>query len=244
MRPAPQIVLLLCIATGPLHAQTALSPQELHDRLVVLIHKNATRPIPAGDTLVTWSPIPNLYSTVRRTPDSVVSSLVRADAMVGTAETAWRSGSPVYASVLWTQGDSTLLGVTYRQIPGALAVTGSRVDTLALPHVPWAIADYGMEDQLLPLFVRLSHTTTVAVYRPFPAKWDTLAVASERHGSAILITVRDITGDSEEWRWVVGPSGALLRIIRSKYPDFERRPLPESQLVPAYREYGPLAGQF
>jgi len=221
-----------------------MSPQEIHDRLVALIRKNATRPIPEGDTLVTWSPKPNLYTTVHRTTDSVASSLVRADAMVGTARAEWRSSRQTGVSVVWTQGDSTLLALDFRLNGGALELSGSRTATIALPTIQWAIADYGLEDQLLPLFESLAQATDVAIYRPYPAKWDTLTVVAQKLSGATLITIVQRSGDQEEWRWVLGPSGALLRIIRSRFPDFERTPLAESALMPAFRQYGQLAGSF
>ena len=244
MRLARAALILACATAGPLGAQTSMSPQEIHDRLVALIRNNATRPIPQGDTLVTWSPQPNLYTTVHRTPDSVVSSLVRADAMVGTAQAAWHSSRQTGASVMWSQRDSTLLFLDFKVNGSAIEVSGSRTAELALPAIPWAIADYGMEDQLLPLLVSLAEATTVAIYRPFPGKWDTLTVVAQRRSEATLITITTRSGDGEEWRWVVGPNGAVLRIIRSNFPDFERTPLPESALMPAFRQYGSLTGSF
>jgi hypothetical protein len=210
-----------------------LPPQEVHDRIVAILSRNARRPIPPGDTLVTWSPIPNLYTTVARSAGAVASSLVRVDSMVGTAYSQWAGGRQSHVSIHWTQGDSTLIRLEISVDSAHLTLTGSRSILLDVPTLPWAIADYGMEDQVLPLYEGLPASSTVALYRPYPAKWDTLSVKIKRlaEGTVIRVTHRD----GEEFQWIVSPNGVLIRLTRSKYPNFERRPLEQTERMQDYR---------
>ncbi len=225
---------LLWFAT-PLAAQTSLSPAELHDAIVEVIRTNATRPVVSGDTFVAWSPRPVLYSTVRRTGSRVESSLIRNDAMVGTAETDWAEGRPRKVHVKWTQRDSVLLERTFTVAAETIQSDAPEFGRRDVPAIPWAIADYGMEDQLLPLIAAVptdDRPHPILVYRPFPARWDSIAVTSVRHRGWLRITLSG--ADKEQFFWVIGHAGALIRITRSVHTDDERVPL---LLSPGWGEY-------
>jgi hypothetical protein len=215
------------LSAGTAKAQSAQdSAQQVHDGITAIIQQHATRPIAVGDTFVGWWPRPVLYSTVRRSPNQVASSLVRADGLVGTAEAQWLGGRQTVTQVLWTQGDSTLLRWEGRIDRGALRFQGGRDTVLALPTLPWVIADYGMEDQMLPLIEQLvarPGRRRVVAYRPFAQKWDTMVVTVTRKKHAILATIENGPGDTDHW--VITLDGALVRVTRDKYPGLERRPL-------------------
>jgi hypothetical protein len=234
-----RILLVLLGATlsaARLGAQAAsLSPQEVHDRIVSVMRRNATRSVAAGDTFVTWSPRPVLCSTVHRTRDRVESSLIRADGMVGSADATWQRGRQSAVRIRWTQGVAEDLALTAQVAGGQLRLAGVRDTAMAIPSLPWAIADYGMEDQLLPLIDQLAdgkEPQTIAVYRPYPNHWDTLAVTVEARRGARVATLVD--GDGERWTWVISEAGALVQMLRSKYPDVERRPLETTAPIADY----------
>jgi hypothetical protein len=241
MRLLTALLSVTCLGS-PLLAQ-GMTPQERHDRIVAVLKKNVSRPLPAGDTLVTWSPIPNVYTTVSRHPGGIESSFIRADAMVGTAAAAWDGNRQSTVHVLWTQGDSTVFELRLTRENANLRLTGSRTGSIPLPSLPWVIADYGMEDQSLPLFESLDSTTTIVAYRPYLGTWDTMVVQPARNQTgAKLVTIRD--DDGETWRWVISPNGKLVRIIRSRFPNVERRPLDLTSAMAAYEQYGSIAGSF
>lgn len=219
------LAVLTLSSVGVLRGQT-LSPEEMHDRLVAVLHDNAHRAVVAGDTFVTWSPRPVLYTTARLCPESVSSSLVRADAMVGTAEVVWRDSVPVEGQIQWTRPDSLLLDLTFEAGNALVIRRNGVVDTLPLPEGFWAVADYGMEDQLLPIIMNFSRdgeSHLLHVYRPYPMKWDRLSVKVESVSGGLRAEIVDT--DGETWWWVMSNDGSLVAIRRSEHSDYERSPL-------------------
>jgi hypothetical protein len=227
-----RILLVLLVLLGAcdavrLSAQAAaMGPQEVHDRIVAVIRRSATRSVAAGDTFVTWSPRPVLYSTVRRIQDRVESSLIRADGMVGSADATWQQGVQTSVQIRWTKGAEEPLTLRARIEGGQILLSGSRDTAMVIPSLPWAIADYGMEDQLLPLIDMVANRKepqAVLVYRPYPNRWDSLTVAVEAIPGGRRATL--VESEGERWTWVISDSGALVQILRSRHPDVERRPL-------------------
>ena len=233
-RPLLRVSAILAL-TWPLRAEaqrSQLSPQELHDRIVAVLMRNTPRPVPAGDTFVTWSPSPNLYTTVSRSPNEVSSSLIRVDTLVGTEDSRWQGTVQTAAEVRWTKADSSVLVLHVSTDGVNIHFTGAANKTMPYPGLPWVVADYGMDDQMLPLYESLHETTRVAIYRPFPAKWDTVSVSVMRTSTALLVS--EVDPDGEVFHWIVSPAGQLVRITRSKYPDFERRPLEQTSAMAVY----------
>ena len=228
-----RILLVLIVLLGApcgavrLGAQTAtMHPQEVHDRIVAFISSSAIRSVAAGDTFVTWSPDPVLISTVRRGQDRVESGLIRADGMVGSADASWHRGVQTSVRVRWTHGAEEPLTLHARLEGGRILLRGSRDTALVVPSLPWAIADYGMEDQLLPLIDVLADRAeprTVLVYRPYPNRWDSLTVAVEAIPGGRRATL--VESEGTRWTWVISDGGALVQILRSEHPGIERRPL-------------------
>ncbi|PYO41564.1 MAG: hypothetical protein DMD33_12700 [Gemmatimonadetes bacterium] len=208
--------------------------QYVHDRVVEYIKQSANRPIAVGDTFVGWWPNPVLYNTVRRTADTVESSLVRLDTTVGTAVAVWKNGRQVQVNVTWTHGDSTSLRLQVTASDGVVTFRGTVDTSFSVPSIPWAIADYGMDDQLVPLILGLSSGVSrqVTVFRPFPRKWGVMTVSVRRTNDAIFADLVNGPGDTDHW--IITLDGALVRVTRDKYPNLERRPLEQTSRMADY----------
>lgn len=232
------LVLSLCLLV-PASVQgqdSPPTPEEFRARLVTVFQSFMHRPLPEGDTLVTWSPTPRLLSTVHSSADRVYSSLVRPDGLNGTADVQWSNASPVSGRIIWTEPDSTQVDMSFQASGGTIVLTGTVDSVLVEPTEPWAVADYGMEDQLVPLISGLPDgESVVAVFRPFGVKWDLLSLTIERGPAGTDVWRRDWGTESPTFLWQISPAGALIRITRDDFPESERRPLEGSKLYDAYR---------
>ncbi len=212
-----------------------LSPELIHARGVGILRCGMCRPIPAGDTLVTWSPKPDHYTTVSRTDSTVASSLVSTDGVIGTAEAVWQGSRQREVRIRWTRSSATLMELDVRFEAGVIHLAGARDTAFQAPSLPWAVADYGMEDQLLPLIRAASADTRrlrLAIYRPYQSKWDTITIVCRRKQGATLVT--ETAPDGEHFFWTVTADGALVRITRDRNRGFERRPLELSERMADY----------
>ncbi len=221
-------------------AAQAPPPERIHDVLSSFIRGAARRPLPSGDTLVSWYKQPILMHLVERTPEHVSEAMIRGEAYLGTASITYQAGQPVSGAVLWTSGDSVAAQVRFTTTSSTLTLEGTTSAQFAGLTAPWGVADYGMEDLLLPTLSAASGTPqpwTVLVYRPFAAKWDTLTVTSEPVSDASLITLT--SGDGKRDWWLVSAEGALIRMLREGQ-EFERRPLELTPLWAAYQRLLPL----
>ena len=220
------------------------TPEVLHARgVAILTAAFAPDGIPSGDIFVTWTPKPELYATVTRTDSTVVSSLVSTDGVVGTAEAVWQKGRQREVHVRWTKRADTLMELRARVQAGVVHFAGVRDTALQVPALPWAIADYGMEDQLLPLIEAAAadtHTVRLAIYRPYQAKWDTIDVACRRSQGVTLAT--ETTPDGEHFFWTITADGALVRLTRDRNPGFERRPLELTRRAADYARLSKIWG--
>lgn len=175
---------LALVAFAPVQARgqaNTSSPQELHNLIVARVFAVAPRPLPSGDTLVSWYQQPVLFHIVQRAPERVSEAMLRSDGLVGTAEVAFQDGHPTSATVLWTQEDSVATDVQLRVRGDSLLVTGTTKARWLLPSGAWAIADYGMEDLIVPVLRGLPPPPApqqIIAYRPFAARWDTLTVTN------------------------------------------------------------------
>jgi hypothetical protein len=221
-------------------ASSARAPSEtgtsaLRAQVLQAFASASHRTLPQGDTLITWNGPGTviLFTTVDRSPDGVYSSLVRNDGLNGTARSSWAEASLRTTEVVWTRPDSVVLELTLEVRGAEVIVTGTRDTVLVAPTEPWAAADYGMEDQLLPLISRLPvGETNISVLRPFQLRWDRLSVTITRGVSLTSVTTRG--SPAPESRWDLGRSGALLRISSEDSPQVERRPLEGSALHAEY----------
>lgn len=233
---AALVVLAACHSAPPAAvapAQEELSPEVIHARAIAILSYGLARPIPAGDTFVTWTPKPAWYTTVSRTDSTVASSLVSLDGIVRTAEAVWQEGLQREVSIRWTQNTHTLMELNGRFEAGVIHISGVRDTALQAPSLPWAVADYGMEDQLLPLIQAAgAGTRRLAIYRPSPSKWDTITIACTRTRGATLAT--ETEPDGEHLFWTITADGALVTLTRDRDRDFERRPLDLTARVADY----------
>ncbi len=226
IRIVPTLLALLAVpAPGTLAAQTGrMSPREVHDRIQMIIQQLVHRDIPGGDTMVTWNPTPILYTTVTRTPHTVASSLIRNDGVVGTAAARWSAGRQREITVRWTKPDSTLFSASITAARTQLILQGTLDRVIPLPSIPWAVADYGMEDQLIPILNEIpGNRDQVAVFRPFVGRWDTLTISVRRTPRMIAADLTDPAG--EVFHWFLTTDGVLIRMTSDKFPELERRPL-------------------
>jgi hypothetical protein len=173
-----------------------------------------------GDTFVTFAKQgPILYFTVAGTLDSVASSMVRNDGLVGWATSRWSQGRVTTFSARWARPEKVELEISGQVAADTIRLRGAKTDRLAVPNLPWAVADYGMDDQLVPLFMTLPYGTTqaIAVWRPFRQQWDTMSVQTRVHDGVLLISEDAVT-------WAISPNGRLiLKLDRAQTS--RRRPL-------------------
>lgn len=237
------LVIGLCgaISAKNLSAQTPAQLRDVHDRATVLIREMASRPLTVGDTLLTWNPDPGgLIHTVAVDSGGARSSLLRGDGMIGIADVRWSGARPLRFTVEWTTRDS----ITGRSIPhreaigvaeqGSLRVKGTKSDSLPLPPGPWAVADFGMNEQLVPLIRTLTTSSTpqlISVFRPWHGGWDSVTVVIR--DTADVRTVELLGTDKAHEVMVLTAHGDLLWMIRYDQPA-ERRPLEGSS---RYNEY-------
>lgn len=232
------VFLSIPLAIAPVigEAQSStMTTQEFHDRVVAVIARRAPVNMPAGDTSMTWDRTPILYHIVQTTPHGVKSGLLRNDSLVGLAEATWGAKGVSTFQVTWTAADSVVVALKATTSGTHVYLSGSRTDTLEAPSLPWAIADYGMDEHLTPVLTRLpaaSNVQQLVVYRPFGGRWDTLdvVVSSGAEGSTrvLQITPKDTI------RWVIAKEGVLLQLMKGPTP-VERRPLEETYWYAAYR---------
>jgi hypothetical protein len=262
------VVLAACHPTPPpaavAPAQEQLDPEVIHARGTAILACYGCRPIPAGDTFVTWTPKPDYYTTVSRTDSTVASSLVSTYGVIGTAEAVWQGGLQREVNIRWTRSSATLMEVSVRFEAGVIHLAGMRDTALQTPSppwaaaghglerqllplagvldaavrapsLPWAVADYGMEDQLLPLI----ETACVGTGRRRLAIYR----PSLSKWDTITIVCRRTQGatlatvtepDGEHVLWTITPDGALVRLTRDRHPNVERRPLEMSRRMADY----------
>ena len=226
------LVAILCLSE-PVAAQVTIDPQQFHDRAVAFIARMAGRPLTPGDTFFTWNPDPGgMIHTVQVSASAVSSSLLRGgDGMIGTARVDWTNGIVQTFEIRWTRPDPGGKG-----LDSAIFVAGERTGehlqlrtgggrAVPIPGGRWAVADYGMEEQLIPLIralPRQAARTTVSVFRPYHLKWDTVFV-SIRDTLGLRLAEITRTENAHELM-VIDAEGALLWIFRFDQPG-ERRPL-------------------
>jgi hypothetical protein len=203
---------------------------EFHDRVVAVLRQFATRPLPPGDTLVLFNPEPVLFYTAGYGSDVTRSAMLRGDGLIGTQETRWANGLVSSFSTLWTRGDSTVRRVRGTVDGRRLRLTSARDMVLALPSLPWGVADYSLEEQLAPIFLALRPQPTpqrVAVFRPFLSKWDTVSVEVRAVAGGKARLVRTANGKMRE-TLLFDERGRLLLARRLDIVG-ERRPLVGSE---------------
>ena len=223
---------------GTLNAQ-GLSERQVHDKLVEIIAQESGGRLPPGDTSVSWRPdSPILYHTVHRTVAAIRTGMARNDGMVGVAETRWMLGSLVSFAVRWTHGDTTQVDLTGKLTSKGIHVTGPKHDTtLALPSMRWAVADYAMEDHLLPVLagLRSGDSVRIAVLRPYQLKWDTVTAVATPEGAVMRIFLNQ--GPPAPLQILLAPDSTILSVSRGT--EYERHPLETTARFQQYQALVP-----
>jgi hypothetical protein len=227
--------LTLCFAlVSPASAQGVLTPQEVHDRVTAIILRRATVPLPAGDTTVSWNGGPILYHISVRTADGISSAMLRNDSLLGSATVRWAEGTPVAFDVTWRAAEAVAVEVHGRRNDSLFTIAGTSSATFRIPTLPWAVADYGMEEQLVPLLRQLPADNTVhavAIFRPFGGRWDTLTVKLTQ-GLEEAYYLETIS-KADTVVSVFTNAGVLVQVVK-KHTNQERRPLERSRLYSDY----------
>jgi len=228
-RPSVRAVAVL-FAVALVHPQRAaaqLTAADIHARVTEFLATRSPRPLPAGDTLVSWNADhPVLFHTGSRDANGATAGMLRADRMFGWADVRWRGGRPRGFVVQWITPGST--AVDTLNVWGTVEGTGMRIsrshkpDTvLTTPNGSWAVADYGMEELLVPAFEAANESPSdLAVLRPYALKWDTLRVSAGPNANGWRV-VRWTLRDSSAWSAVLQGSH-LLWVRRSDHPDNEK----------------------
>lgn len=218
-------------------AQSAAQIQSVHDQATTMIRKLSSRTLTPGDTFLTWNPEPGgLTHTVATDAQSTSSSLLRGDGMIGTARMQWANQRPHRFDVEWTTRDSTTgqakrsFAASGTLVGDSLRITGSQPSRrVRVPKGLWAVADFGMEECLIPLLRTLGPTLivrSIAVFRPWHLSWDTVTVRIQDTASLRIAQVRG--ADKSNELIVLDAHGDLLSVIRLDLPG-ERRPLEGSR---------------
>jgi hypothetical protein len=223
---------------GAAHAQAAqLDParrDEFHQHVAELLGAQS-RIRSAGDTSISWTERgPILYFTTRRSGDTLSSTLAREDGLVGSAVTTWADASQTSFHITWTRRDSIEVDMD-GVVRGheLVLVRGGRDTAMALPTLPWVVADYGLEDQQVPLFRALAPSgARVAVFRPYRMKWDTVTITGRVIGEYLVIEAEQ--GPKVRETYILD-DGARLLLLRRRDVVMERRPLEDTPLFDAYR---------
>ncbi|HET7552794.1 MAG TPA: hypothetical protein VFK04_15985 [Gemmatimonadaceae bacterium] len=233
---ALSLILPLAFCTGT----PAPSSDSLHSHVVTVLGSVALTPLPAGDTLISWNGgRPVLIHTGHRDSAGVSAGMLRFDRMEGIANVRWdaHSHSPTSFDVRWLTPkqnavDSLIISGVATSDQLQLTRSGMEDTSLVLPELPWAVADYGMEELLLPLFDGPPHATAqkVAVFRPFGLKWDTLSLVTSAPDSTWMVATWTEGEPEEQWRAAVLDGRHLLWLRRSLHPDDEKRPLEQTPL--------------
>ncbi|MGH7532025.1 MAG: hypothetical protein ACREL4_01930 [Gemmatimonadales bacterium] len=184
------------------------------------------RPLPGRDSSLTVTTGPILLHTVNAVGQAIESGLAANDGSVGTALSVTAGATPVQYQTLWTAPgakDTTALVAVHGD---SLYVTGTRMHNWPVPPMPWAIADEGMEEQLVPVLHTLADSQSVVlpVFRPRTATWDTLnAFARYLPGGARLFVLAHGAPDTRV-AILVDSTGALLTVEKATDPPSRRLP--------------------
>jgi len=216
------LVLVACV-----HGQ---NDARLRERVATILAQAGDRPLPSGDTLVEFAKQgPILYYTIGGTRDSVTSSMVRNDGLVGWATSQWSRGRPTAFSARWADPQGVKVDIRGEVVGPDMRLHGGNTDHLVTPELPWAVADYGMDDHLVPLLRALPRDSTqaIAVWRPFGQKWDTLSVRTRMVDSVLLVSQGAIT-------FGIAADGRLL-MREDREQAAQRRPLEGNARFAEYR---------
>jgi hypothetical protein len=201
----------------------APSAAEIHAGVVHRL-RAATPSLPPGDTLVTWAGHATFTHTASFAAETSRAGLLSSEGPLALATIAWAGTRPRGFVVQWVRPGAPAQVVRGTVQAGALHLTGSRTRRAVVPALPWAVADVGMEELLVPALrgpgFRIPQR--LAVFRPATLRWDTLVVVVSTRRGGQVVQLRGTRGC--EWL-ALGVDGRLLWSRPSGQPGEERRPL-------------------
>jgi hypothetical protein len=152
------------------------------------------RALPQGDTSLTLDKGLLFVHTVRRGGDTIESGFGRNGGLVGTARVVFSKGSPTSYRATWTDGFGPVKTDVIQRRADSLAISHAGKDTmLAVPAVAWGIADYAMQELLVPAILALPADAAphpFAIYRPHAAHWDSGAVVVRPIANANVVVLQ------------------------------------------------------
>jgi hypothetical protein len=235
MRGFCQLVVAAILVPGSRVAAQTIVPDAdvFRARAAAYMREAAVRPLPLGDTLLTWhAGGPVLFHTAVRDSGGVRAGLLRNDRMLGIADVRWSAGAPSSFRASWFTVkagvlDSTTITAVVRDRLLMVARTIRPDTTVTLPLTAWAVADYGMEELLLPAFEAIGKNLPyqLAVLRPYALKWDTLVVTERTRVAGRGWDVVTYSSSDEQWRLAIENNQHVLWLRRSRHPDDDKRPM-------------------
>lgn len=192
------------------------------------------RPMPAGDTALTVRLGPDggtiFIHTVQRQGDTIAAGMLRADGMKGTTRATYRDGRPERFEAIWTDSSFAPHTITIERRGDSLVIDGPTKKVSAITTQAWGIADYGMPEHLVPLFWSLptGDTAMVAIYRPYPATWDTLAVVTSLAPAGLVAFAQDPSDPQDQTVYVIVDGESLLFAQNTKGSGSQYVPPPGS----------------
>lgn len=152
------------------------------------------RQLPVGDTSLTLSNGVLFVHTVRRKIDTIEAGFGRNGGLVGTARVVFANGSPTSYHATWTDGFEPPQVESVERHGATLSVSHRGADsTIGLPTSAWGIADYAMQELLVPVLLSIPNDGTahpLAIYRPYAAHWDSGGVVVRSIGDAKLAVIQ------------------------------------------------------
>lgn len=189
-----------------------------------------SRPLPGRDTSWTINAGPVLLHAVLHNGDSVASGLSRNDGLIGTVTTRYSNHRPIGYRAVWTDslGETSTTDINVLDGKLHLQQMPGRDTTFSPPSPVWGIADYAMQEHLVPVLLALPADNvphSLAVYRPVGGHWDQGDVwLRPIHGG--YIAMLQFAGDKQPQYLLITTEGDLLFGENSDPVGAERIPLP------------------
>jgi hypothetical protein len=202
-----------------------------------------TRSLPGGDSSMSLNQGAILLHTVEREPSAVESGMARNDGLVGTARSTFMQGIPQTYEALWTDSSAapTRQRIVRRDAVLEVSRTGAHDTTIAVPTGVWGIADYAMQEHLVPILLQLPRdgaSRPLAIYRPYAGHWDRAAAGVRVVAGVYLVTI--VPGDSGKAAYfLITPDGDLLYGENSDPTGAWRAPLAGSARAKRLKRFSP-----
>jgi hypothetical protein len=189
------------------------------------------RPLPGADTSHSYNQSPILVHVVDRQRATIGSAMARNDGLVGTARASFNNGRVSSYEAVWTDTSATPHRVAVSVVGDSLNIqqAGHADTTAVIPERWWGIADYAMNELLVPVLLAHAADTAApfAIYRPYARHWDKGTAILRRYGDNFVASYR-IGDDTLQTVLLITPDGDLLMAENSGPTGAQRLPSPGS----------------